>query len=180
MNRLATIAIAAAFGGALAATPATAQTAEERAALEASTLAWVAGWRTSPEARFTIEQIAHLYVQDDRLFSYDFGRPHDGVEGWASAARYYERFMAIPARWTLTPGDDLRVTVRGDIAWTTLSLVASGEMPNGDPIDLPESRVTLIFERQDDGTWLILHEHGSSSVPFPDAETTRELLAPTE
>ncbi|MEM8813045.1 MAG: nuclear transport factor 2 family protein [Pseudomonadota bacterium] len=152
----------------------------DRATLEARTLEWVAGWRTSFDVPFTIEQISHLYAKDDRLFSYDFGRPHDGVEGWEKASRYYEGFMAIPARWTLTPGDDLRVTVRGDVAWTTLSLAGSGEMPNGDPIELPEARVTLIFERHDNDTWLIVHEHGSASIPFPDEETTRALLAPSE
>ncbi len=115
-------------------------------------------------------------MQDDRLFSYDFGRPHRGVSGWERASRYYAGFMAIPKSWRLTAGDDLRVTVKGEIAWATLSLSGTGEMPNGDPIDLPEARVTLIFERQDDGDWLILHEHGSASIPFPDAGATRRLL----
>ena len=155
-----------------------ADAADDRAALAAQTRAWVAGWRTSPEAPFTIDQIADLYVKDDRLFSYDFGRPHNGVEGWEQASRYYAGFMAIPSHWRLEAGDDLRITVRGDVAWTTLSLSGAGAMPNGDPIALPEARVTLIFERQDDGQWLILHEHGSASIPFPDEETTRALLAP--
>ncbi|HIC81993.1 MAG TPA: hypothetical protein EYH07_20065 [Kiloniellaceae bacterium] len=150
--------------------------ADDRATLEAKTRAWVAGWHTSPEAPFAIEQIADLYVQDHRLFSYDFGRPHYGVEGWDKAAPYYAGFMAIPRRWTLTSGEDLRVTVQGDIAWTTLSLAGSGETQDGAPIDLPEARVTLIFERQDDGDWRIVHEHGSAAIPFPDAVTTRRLL----
>ena len=146
------------------------------AAIAEKTRAWVAGWRTSPEAPFEIGQIAGLYVKDDRLFSYDFGRPHTGVSGWDKASRYYAGFMAIPKSWRLTDGDDLRVTVRGDIAWTTVSLSGLGEMPDGDPIELPEARVTLIFERQADGDWLILHEHGSASIPFPDEETARALL----
>lgn len=164
----------------LAAGPAAAETPADRDALERRTLAWVEGWRTNPEEPFTIERIADLYAQDERLFSYDFGRPHDGVEGWARASRYYEGFMAIPARWRLEPGDDLRVTVRGDVAWTTLSLAGSGAMPDGAPIDLPEARVTLIFEREADGEWLIVHEHGSAAIPFPDPETTRALLAPAD
>lgn len=153
-----------------------ADTTNDHAVLTELTQAWVSGWRTSPETPFTIDQIENLYVKDDRLFSYDFGRPHKGVEGWENAARYYEGFMAIPARWSLTPGDDLRVNLRGDIAWTTVSLMGEGSMANGDLISLPESRVTLIFERQKDGKWLIIHEHGSSSIPFPDEETTRQLL----
>lgn len=152
------------------------QATEDHATLSAKTLAWVAGWHSSPDAPFSLDQISDLYVQDHRLFSYDFGRPHDGVEGWAKAAPYYEGFMAIPKRWALTPGEDLRVTLQGDIAWTTLSLSGSGETRDGSPIDLPEARVTLIFERQDDGNWLIVHEHGSAAIPFPDPETTSRLL----
>ncbi|WP_299631986.1 nuclear transport factor 2 family protein [uncultured Roseobacter sp.] len=154
-----------------------AQDTPDDAQLRQLTGAWVAGWSTSPDAPFSIDQIADLYVQDERLFSYDFGRPHNGVEGWEAASRYYEGFMALPAEWTLVPADDMRVTVRGDIAWTTVSLSGSGAMPNGDPIAFPEARVTLIFEKQEDGAWRIIHEHGSSAVPFPDPETTRSLIS---
>lgn len=149
---------------------------QDRETLAELTFAWVAGWRTSPEEPFTIDRISHLYIKDHGLFSYDFGRPHKGVEGWEQASRYYAGFMAIPSRWKLTPGDDLRVTVNGDIGWATLSLSGEGALPNGDPIELPEARVTLIFERQIGGEWLIVHEHGSVSVPFPDEESTLELL----
>ena len=88
--------------------------------------------------------------------------------------------MAIPSRWKLIPGDDLRVWVNGDIGWTTLSLSEKGALSNGDSIDMPEARVTLIFERQPDGAWLIVHEHGSVSMAFPDLESTQKLLADTE
>ncbi|MFQ6548561.1 YybH family protein [Aestuariibius sp. 2305UL40-4] len=154
-----------------------AQDTADEAELRDLTSTWVAGWSTSPDEPFSIDQIADLYVKDERLFSYDFGRPHNGVEGWEAASRYYEGFMALPAEWTLVPADDMRVTVRGDIAWTTVSLSGSGTMPNGDPIAFPEARVTLIFEQQDDGDWLIIHEHGSSAVPFPDLETTQSLIS---
>ena len=145
-------------------------------AIAAAVLKWVAGWHTSPEKPFKVAQVADLYVRDGRLFSYDFGRPHNGVEGWDAAARYYQGFMDIPARWDLEAGGDLRVTVRDAIAWATVSLRGRGEMPNGDAIDMPEARVTLIFERQQDGNWLILHEHGSTALPFPDEATTQLLL----
>ena len=151
-------------------------TQADAAVIAEKTRAWVAGWRTGPEAPFEIGRIADLYVKDDRLFSYDFGRPHTGVSGWETAARYYAGFMAIPKSWRLTAGDDLRVTVKGEVAWATLSLSGAGEMSNGDPIDLPEARVTLIFEREAGEDWLIVHEHGSASIPFPDAEATRLLL----
>lgn len=158
----------------------TAQDQSDDQELRELTQAWVAGWRTSPEAPFAIEQIADLYVQDERLFSYDFGRPHNGVQGWETASQYYAGFMAIPAKWKLEAADDMRVTVRGDVAWTTVSLSGVGSMPNGDPITFPEARVTLIFEQQSDGAWKIIHEHGSSAVPFPDQATARALVADSQ
>ena len=171
--------LAASMLATAAITTAHASSDDDRSRLTHLTEKWVKGWRTSPDQPFKIGQIADLYVKTDRLFSYDFGRPHKGVEGWANASRYYEGFMAIPARWTLTPGNDLRVSINGNVGWTTLSLKGEGAMPNGDPISLPEARVTLIFERQLDGGWLIVHEHGSASIPFPDQATTSRLLSPT-
>lgn len=178
MNSLFAKLVAAGILAATIITPAHALNEEDRSRLSSLTEKWVEGWRTSPDQPFKIDQISDLYAKTNRLFSYDFGRPHDGVEGWEEASRYYAGFMAIPARWKLTPGQDLRVKINGDVGWTTLSLKGEGAMPNGDPISLPEARVTLIFERQPDGGWLIVHEHGSASIPFPDKETTRRLLAP--
>ena len=135
--------------------------------LRERTLAWVAGWRTSPEEPFSIDRVADLYAQDESLFSYDFGRPANGVASWARAAPYYERFMAIPETWTLTAGDDLLITIKGTIAWATLSLNGEGTLPDGQALAFPEARVTLIFEKRQDA-WLIVHEHGSVALPFPE------------
>jgi ketosteroid isomerase-like protein len=125
-----------AFGAALAlglAGAGFAQDPDDEAALRETTSAWVAGWRTSPEDPFSIDDIAGLYLQDARLFSYDFERPHDGVQGWEAASRYYEGFIALPAEWTLVPADDMRVSVDGDVAWTTVSLSGSGTLRGSAP-----------------------------------------------
>ena len=137
------------------------------------------GWHTSPERPFDLDRIASLYARDESFSSFDFGRPHDGFQDWASASAYYREFMKIPRSWRLEPGDDLRVHVRGDVAWTTLSLRARGELRDGRVIDAPEARVTLIFERRG-SAWLIVHEHGSSALPFPSPQDTTALLADTE
>ena len=139
------------------------------------TLAWVASWRTSPEAPFDLDAVSHIYARDETFSSFDFGRPHDGFANWDSAQAYYRKFMTVPKVWRLDANDDLRVTIRGDVAWSTVSLIGSGELPDGTPIAMPEARVTLILEKRD-GDWLIVHEHGSSALPFPDEETTRRFL----
>ena len=61
--------------------------ARDTVKLAALTLAWAVGWRTDPDEPFAIDQIAGLYVKNHRLFSYDFGRPHNGVSGWDLASR---------------------------------------------------------------------------------------------
>ena len=147
----------------------------DRTALEERTMAWVTGWRTSPEEPFDLDAFSHIYAQDDTFSSLDFGRPHYGFSDWQTAAAYYGEFMAVPETWRLTAGDDLNVTIRNNVAWTTLSLSGRGTMVDGSVLDMPEARVTLIFERRDD-EWLIVHEHGSSALPFPDEQTTREIL----
>ena len=147
----------------------------DEATIRARTLDWVASWRTSPEAPFDLDAVSHIYAKDDSFSSFDFGRPHDGFSSWAPADAYYRKFMTVPKVWRLEPNDDLRIRIRGGVAWSTVSLSGSGEMPDGTPIEMPEARVTLIFEKRDDA-WLIVHEHGSSAPPFPDEETTKRLL----
>ena len=147
--------------------PCTALADTDAGDIEKLTVEWLSGWSTSPEKPFTLDNVAHLYVKDDSLVSFDFGRPFDGVRGWAHAAEYYPKFMAQVAYWKLNPNDDMEVTVRGDIAWSTVSLSAEARLPDGTEMKIPEGRVTLIFERRVGG-WLIVHEHGSAALPFPN------------
>ncbi|MEO1190257.1 MAG: nuclear transport factor 2 family protein [Pseudomonadota bacterium] len=148
----------------------------EEAKIHARTLEWVGSWATSPEQPFDLDRVKHIYAQDETFSSFDFGRPHAGFQSWAPAEAYYRKFMTVPKVWQLTSNDDLRVSIRGDVAWSTLSLKGSGEMQDGTPIAMPEARVTLILEKRG-AEWLIVHEHGSSALPIPDEATTRRFLA---
>lgn len=151
------------------------ESTSDRANIEQRTLAWVEGWRTSPEAPFALESVEALYARDETFSSFDFARPHDGFSDWATAARYYRKFMALPETWRLEAGNDLRVQQRGTVAWSTVSLKGRGTLADGTVIDMPEARVTLIFEKRD-GEWLIVHEHGSSALPFPDEAGLKAIL----
>lgn len=53
--------------------------------IKTRTLAWIEGWRTSPGAPFDLDAFRHIYAQDDRFSSFDFGLPHDGFTDWATA-----------------------------------------------------------------------------------------------
>jgi len=83
--------------------------------------------------------------------------------------------MTVPVNWRLDPTGPIMVTIRGNVAWSTVPLHASGSLADGAEFDFPDSRVTLIFEKDGDD-WLIVHEHGSSALPFPDEETTKKML----
>ena len=149
---------------------------DDERVLRDRTLDWVRSWRTGPDAPFDLDAVSHIYARDETFSFYDFGRPHDGFSDWATAGAYYRKFMTVLKTWRLDAGDDLRIHVRGTVAWSTVSLRGSGSMPDDTPIAMPEARVTLIFEKRD-GDWLIVHEHGSAALPIPDAETTRRFLA---
>lgn len=59
----------------------TANQPKDEATLQEMTMQWINGWKTSPEQPFNINQVAYLYKQDDKLFSYDFGGITAGVLG---------------------------------------------------------------------------------------------------
>ncbi len=64
----------------------------------------------------------------------------------------------------LTPNlDDLKVTRRENVAWTTLTFHLSGKLKAGGSMEL-DTRHTAIWEKRG-GHWLIVHEH--ISVPLP-------------
>ena len=145
-------------------------------AVRRQTLAWISGWRTSPEKPFSLRDFEHIYVRDEGFSSLDFGRPHDGFDDWASAAAYYAKFMAIPVEWRLEASSEPRVVVRGSVAWAKVALRSMGRLADGTKIGSPESRATLIFEKRD-GEWLVVHEHGSVALPFPSTEAMRKMMA---
>ena len=144
--------------------------------VRARALEWVESWRTSPEVPFDLDAVSHIYAKDETFSSFDFGRPHDGFSSWVPAEAYYRKFMTVPKVWRLDANDDLRVHIRGAVAWSTVSIRGSGQMHDGTPISMSEARVTLIFEKRG-SEWLIVHEHGSSALPIPDEETTRAFLS---
>ena len=119
--------------------------AADVAAVEERTHDWISGWRTSPQRPFSLQGLEHIYARDETFTSLDFGRPHGGFDNLASAATYYEKFMAVPHRWKLDATTKPRVFVRGLVAWSKVSLRAEGELRDGAKISAPESRVTLIF-----------------------------------
>ncbi len=52
---------------------------KEKETLKDLTMQWIDGWKTSPSQPFTIDRVARLYKQDERLSSFDtLGAESDG------------------------------------------------------------------------------------------------------
>ena len=107
---------------------------------------------------------AKYYAKDADLIFYDIApmkynswkEYHDGVQKY---------FFEGAESAKLTPNlDDLKVTRRGNVAWTTLTFSLTSTPKGGGQATTLNARHTAIWERRGN-QWLIVHEH--ISVPLP-------------
>lgn len=107
------------------------------------------------------ENPARLYAKDSNLVFYDVA-PLKYI-GWDEYKQGVQKNLfdnMVSA--TLTPKDDLVVTRRGNVAWTTVTGHLSAKMKDGKGLEA-DTRQTAIWEKRG-GKWLIVHEH--VSVPM--------------
>jgi ketosteroid isomerase-like protein len=114
--------------------------------------AWSSGSAEAP---------SKFYAKDNGLVFYDLApfsyhswkEYHDGVQ---------KELFANMASGSLTPGKDLRVTRRGTLAWTTVSMHFSEKTKDGKETET-QVRYTGIWEKRG-RTWLLVHEHLSTPL----------------
>ena len=108
------------------------------------------------------ENAAPYYAHDAGLVFYD-ATPLK-YDGWAAYRDGAQKlFLDGATSMTFKVNDDLKVTRRGNIAWTTRTLHLSAAMKEGKPIEI-DARDTVIWEKRG-GRWLIVHEHVSAPLP---------------
>jgi ketosteroid isomerase-like protein len=109
------------------------------------------------------ENPAKYYAKDADLIFYDIAPMK--YNGWAEyKAGVMKAFFDNITSGKLTPNiNDLKVTRRGNVAWTTLTFHLSGVLKAGGSMEV-DARHTAIWEKRA-GHWLIVHEH--ISVPLP-------------
>ena len=107
------------------------------------------------------EKAAPLYAKDPDLVFYDLTPLK--YTGWAEYDAGVRKVLGSFESAKFTPNDDLKVTRRGRIAWTTLTYHLSGKKKSGEAVEL-DGRHTAIWENRD-GKWLIVHEHFSAPLP---------------
>ena len=105
--------------------------------------------------------LAQYYAKDSDLVFYD-ALPMQ-YTGWSNYQTGIQKnlFDRMP-KFKLSAHDDVQLTRKGNIAWTTFTWHLSAEMKDGTPIEA-EGRQTDIWEQRG-SKWLIVHEHISSPV----------------
>jgi ketosteroid isomerase-like protein len=104
---------------------------------------------------------APLYAKDADLVFYDIAPLK--YSGWAEYDQGVRKVLGGFETLKLTPNSDLKVTRRGNIAWTTVTHHLSAKLKGGGPME-SDVRQTAIWEKRS-GKWLIVHEHFSAPLP---------------
>jgi ketosteroid isomerase-like protein len=110
-----------------------------------------------------LDKAAVYYAKAPEFVFYDVAPMK--YQGWSEYRAGVEKiFFANYTSVKLEPYDDLKITRRGTVVWTTLTFKLSGTAKDGKMLNL-DCRHTAIWEKQN-GKWLIVHEH--VSTPLPD------------
>lgn len=104
---------------------------------------------------------AKFYDKSDGLVFYDVAPFSYG--NWKEYdAGVRKNFFDEADSVSLTAGKDLKVTRRGNVAWTTVPMHLTAKMHGGQTIDA-QIRYTGIWERKGKA-WLLVHEHLSAPL----------------
>lgn len=145
------------FGGLLTFVGAMAeQKATDEATFRKLTDAYCTAWSSGNAAN-----AAKFYTKTDGMVFYDLA-PFSYNSWKEYETGVQKQFIDNAASLNLTAGKDLKVTRRGNIAWTTVPMHLVEKTKDGKDVDL-NVRYTGIWEKHGK-TWLLVHEH--LSVPL--------------
>lgn len=131
----------------------TAADAEFRGLIDRQVAAW---------SNMDPDQPAPFYAKDAGLVFYDVA-PFS-YHGWAEYREGVKKNLFDKmTSGKLTAGNDLTVTRRGKVAWTTATIHFSATWKAGGSTE-QDLRHTAIWEKRG-GKWLIVHEHVSAPLP---------------
>jgi ketosteroid isomerase-like protein len=144
--------------------------------LSGSALAKPAATKQAPEAEFkalidryyaawssmNTDNASQFYAKDADLVFYDIAPLK--YNNWAEYKEGVQKnFFDGATSAKLTPNSDLKVTRRGNVAWTVVTFHLSVKLKSGDSMEI-DARHTAIWENRG-GKWLIVHEHVSAPLP---------------
>jgi len=108
------------------------------------------------------DNASFLYAKDANLVFFDIA-PLKYSGGWQEYRDNFKKNVA-PGFYslTLTHGNDLKVTRRGNLALTTLTFHISAKQKDGGAMEF-DGRHTIVWEKRG-GQWMIIHEHVSKPL----------------
>jgi ketosteroid isomerase-like protein len=108
-----------------------------------------------------VANASKYYAKDDSLVFYDV-TPFS-YNGWKDyAVGVQKEIFDNAASASLTAGKQLKVTRRGNIAWTTVPMHLSEKTKDGKTVEA-DIRYTGIWEKRSK-SWLLVHEHLSAPL----------------
>jgi ketosteroid isomerase-like protein len=132
-----------------------------KTALEAEFKAMIAQYYTA-WSTLDPDKAAKYYAKDADIVFYDVAPLK--YNSWAEyKAGVIKAFTETMSSGKLTPNDDLKVSQRGNIVWTTVTFHLSAKPKAGGSMEV-DCRHTAIWEKRG-GKWLIVHEHVSAPLP---------------
>lgn len=138
-------------------------TPEEIEMFKALVVDYNAAWSPGHDP-FDISNAERYYSKDSELTAYDVMHTDGVIKGWENYKVELIKIMQGFADFNISLSrNDVEVFRHGDIVWTASYFRIKGMFKNGQPLE-SVGRTTLIWKRQEDGNWLIAHEH--SSVPI--------------
>ena len=109
------------------------------------------------------DKAAEFYAKDADIVFYDIAPlKYNGWSEYKEGVKKNFTEQVVSGSGSLVPKDDLKVTRRGNIVWTTVTFHLSGKLKAGGAMEL-EGRHTAIWELRG-GKWLIVHEHVSTPL----------------
>jgi ketosteroid isomerase-like protein len=117
------------------------------------------GWASNDvekQARFYIQGPGHLFFDVAPL----------KYSSWDEYKAGVAPSLKDSPKVTFTLNDDIQIHPEGKITWVDGTLDMQGTSPQGEKQTLA-LRWTAVLERQQDGRWLILHEHVSVPADPP-------------
>jgi ketosteroid isomerase-like protein len=150
--------VAALAGAAQAKTPA-GKTASDEAEFRRLIEGYYAAW-----SQLNTDTPAKYYAKDADLVFYDLApMKYDSWQAYHDGVQKY--FFDTASSAKLTPNmDELKVTRRGNVAWTTVTFSLTSAPKGGGQATTLNARHTAIWERRGN-QWLIVHEHLSAPLP---------------
>lgn len=109
------------------------------------------------------DNAAPLYAKDAGLVFYDITPLK--YNGWEEYKEGVKKILGQFSSATFSPHEDLKVTRRGNLAWTSVTFHMAAKPKTGAPMEL-DGRHTAIWQKRE-GRWLIVHEHFSAPLPGP-------------